>query len=136
MSRKTTVIEAIHSALVAQRNCKSRACPNTEWAARWSAYLDRIARELLPHGSGFDIGTVITSLAADGHGVKFWTEFHHMDDNGGYDGWTQHTIVVRPTFGAGVDLRTTGRDRNQIKDYIADVFGAVLTAELPGGFAP
>jgi hypothetical protein len=50
-----------------------------------------------------------------------------MDDGGGYDGWTEHTITVTPSF-RGFDLTISGRDRNDIKDYLHQTFDHVLSA--------
>lgn len=134
-TRQQSIIEALHSALIAQQNCKKSG--NAEWDIRWTAYIERIRREHLPSGGGFDAGTRVIGLAADGHGVKLETDFHHMDDNGSYDGWTHHTIVVRPTFvPSSVHLTITGPDRNSIKDYISDMYSDTLTRLLPEGFAP
>ncbi len=82
------------------------------------------AHAYLPSGSGFDNGTEIDERSTPSRLVLL-TSFHHMDENGNYDGWTSHTVTVTPTF-AGLDVRVSGRDRNNIKDYIADVFRAAL----------
>lgn len=72
-----------------------------------------------PSGSGFNNGTQL--LTAKPLRLEFGTAFHHMHENGYYDGWTQYKVIVTPSFN-GFDLKVTGRDRNGIKDYIADVF--------------
>lgn len=58
----------------------------------------------------------------------FETSVHHMNPDGYYDGWTEHTVTVTPSFIGRFDLKVSGRDRNGIKDYIAEVFGSVLSA--------
>jgi hypothetical protein len=53
-----------------------------------------------------------------------------MDDVGYYDGWTEHTLTVRPSLAFGIDLKFSGRNRNQIKDYLHEVFHEALTHEI------
>jgi hypothetical protein len=59
----------------------------------------------------------------------FKTSFHHMNTHGYYDGWTDHIVTVRPDMMSGIRISITGKDRNQIKDYIHEVFYNWLTEE-------
>ena len=54
-----------------------------------------------------------------------------MNEYGAYVGWTEHDVIVTPAFD-GFNLRVTGRDRNQIKEYIGDVFHTWLSAKENG----
>lgn len=91
--------------------------------------IDRLVKEHLPSGSGFDCGTTLNfdmcekpgDANACPHMLVFDTAFHHMDEHGFYSGWTEHKVIVTPTF-LGPVLRVTGRDRDGIKEYIADQF--------------
>lgn len=78
-------------------------------------------------GSGFDDGTRLSATSTSKR-LVFTTAFHHMDENGGYDGWTEHRVIVTPTF-QGFDIRVTGRDRNGIKDYIGETFHHWLSSD-------
>ena len=80
--------------------------------------------ETAPSGSGFDNGTTV-ELGRNGT-LLFNTSFHHMNDGGYYDGWTEHTVRVKPTLAWSFDLTVSGRNRNDIKDYIAEVFDTWL----------
>ena len=51
-------------------------------------------------------------------------------ETGMYDGWTEHTVTVRPSLQFGFRLSISGRNRNGIKDYIAEVFGEILNTEV------
>lgn len=95
-------------------------------AERSQEEIERLVKEFMPSGSGFDAGTTFDLDASNRLKMVFKTEFHHMNDNGMYDGWTQHSVIVTPHFG-GFDIRVTGRNRNDIKDYIGDAFESALS---------
>lgn len=89
--------------------------------------LKEYVRKTSPSGSGIDAGI---HLLEESKPLKlvFACDFHHLHEHGGYDGWTNHKAVVTPTF-TGLDIRITGRDRNQIKDHLFEVFHHWLTSE-------
>lgn len=136
-----TVLSALAQALVARGNCIKSG--NAEWLGRWEDVIDQIARDFLPSGSGFDSGTKVDLSEprgvprSDGFArIIFTTSFHHMNDGGMYDGWTEHEVKVTPCLHSGFNLSVSGRDRNDIKDYIAETFTHALKTEimlLPGG---
>jgi len=85
--------------------------------------------DLLPSGSGLDSGSTVDLEKSSPSRIVFKTAFHHMDGNGYYAGWTEHTVVVVPDFIINFNLTVTGRNRNDIKEYIADIFREVLAEE-------
>jgi hypothetical protein len=89
----------------------------------------RLVREYMPSGSGFDAGTELVIDVCDERCLVFKTAFHHMDEHGGYAGWTEHKVKVTAEFG-GFDIYVVGRDRDQIKDYIAETFHQALNLEV------
>lgn len=114
---------ALASALQAKRN--SEANSNFKMASEWDDYIAAIVKEHAPSGSGFDSGTTFdedhSRVGEKGEVLVFGTAFHHMNEAGMYDGWTEHTVRMRPMFG-GLDVRVSGRNRNDIKEYIAEQF--------------
>jgi len=100
---------------------------NEEWQQAWQELLEK-CEELLPSGSGFDEGTTIEYAGSDK--IVLRTSYHHMDEHGYYDGWTEHTVTVIPSLAHGFDIRVGGRNRNGVKEYIADVFFDVLRSEV------
>ena len=52
-----------------------------------------------------------------------------MDDAGFYDGWTGHTITITPSF-SGINLRISGPNRNDIKDYLYETFDYALSRDV------
>lgn len=121
-----SIIETIASTLDALTRCPV----GHEWHDRHHARLTEIEKNYLPSGSGIDCGTKIDRARSTASRIVFTTEFHHMNNVGMYDGWTEHAIIARPSFIGGFDLRVTGRDRNEIKDYLADVFDTALRETL------
>jgi hypothetical protein len=111
-----TLLEAIASTIVAYKNCKKTG--STEWEQKHFKRLTDLAKAL-PSGSGFDSGTTVDVDASSDRCIVLHTSFHHMDEHGFYDGWTEHLIRIISTF-SGPDVRISGPDRNEIKDYITD----------------
>jgi len=120
------IVEAIAHTLTARENCRK---DNREWFERHTETLRNIEKEL-PSGSGIDAGTTIDLDASTPAKIVLLTSFHHMSD-GFYDGWTEHKITVRPSFVGRLEMTIGGRDRNDIKDYLGQVFDHVLLSDTP-----
>ncbi len=128
---KRTVIQMIASTLQSRRNCL-KANASLEWVPKHEDTLKNLQYEL-PSGSGIDHGTKIDLDASNDSRIVLQMDYHHMNENGYYDGWTSHTIKVTPTF-EGFDLAIGGRDRNQIKEYLADILHHALSQTITYGF--
>ena len=120
-------VEKIAQAIQARTNCEQSG--NIEWYKRWTDTLEKIAKDILPSGAGIDCGTTIDLDRSKPERLVLVTSYHHMNDGGCYDGWTEHEVIITPSFVGGLAVRITGRDRNQIKDYLADVFSVALSDE-------
>jgi len=127
MSQYKTLAARLASCVEARANCL--ASNNTEWYARHAEHARLLAKEFLPHGSGIDGDNVFDIDASRPDKLVIHTAFHHIDEYGGYDGWTQHRVVVTPAF-YGVDIAIHGRVRNDIKDYLHEVFDYALSKEV------
>ena len=99
-----------------------------EWFHKHEDKILVLVKEHMPSGSGFDNGTKIDLDRSTEERLVFATAFHHMDENGFYDGWTDHTVTVRGSLAFGFRLTISGRDRNQIKDYVHESFEHALYA--------
>ena len=138
-----TLAEAIASRVLARRDCIADAANYTadspmratrlEWVRRHKEEGDALARECLPSGSGFDNGSAIDWERSNADRLVFTTAFHHMDDAGFYDGWTEHSVTVRASLALGLVVTVSGRDRNGVKDYIAESFALALRKTVPAG---
>ena len=96
---------------------------NAQWGDIARTRLDQLVN-MLPSGSGIDSGTKLISASASR--IVLECSFHHMNENGYYDGWTEHRITVRPTFDS-LDINISGRNRNDIKEYLHEVYALALS---------
>ena len=83
-----------------------------------------------PHGSGIDCCVQLDDSSTPNH-LVFALSFHHMNDGGMYDGWSKHSVVITPDLISGYNICITGRDRNQIKEYLYDVMSGWLDTAAP-----
>lgn len=125
---KRKLYQHIAARVAAMENC--RATKNGEWLSRHRSAIEWLAKNHLPSGSGINSGTQVDTTASKPDRLVLQTSFHHMNEGGYYDGWTDHTVIVTPSLVSGTNLRITGRDRNDIKEYLAQVFDAALDQEV------
>lgn len=125
--KKDKLFQVIASKANAMRNCE--ALKNEEWEGKHKQAILNLVKEHLPSGSGFDCGTRIELDECTDSKLVFVTSYHHMDEHGGYDGWTEHKVIITPAF-HDFDMKITGPNRNQIKEVIGDYFSADLSKEI------
>ncbi len=121
------VYEEMAQILTAIENCKKSN--NETWLSRYQENLEQIIEDFLPHGSGIDSGVKISEKAKSN---KIVLEFgyHHMNENGFYNGWTYHELIITPNLAFGYDVRMTGPDKSNVKDYLYEAFDYALTQEI------
>lgn len=119
----------IASLFDASKRCEDNG--NLEWFDKHSARIEALVKEHAPSGSGFDNGTTLDFMASRSDRLVFNTAFHHMDEHGYYDGWTEHTVIIKPSLQFGFDIAVTGRDRNEIKTYIIETFSLLGEVLIP-----
>ena len=122
-----TLAQALSQALVAKKNCDQRN--DHIWSDKWQERIDQLCK-LLPSGSGIDNGTYFSINLSSEEKLIFGTQFHHMTEDGYYDGWTTHTVTVTPTF-LGIAVKVGGQNRNDIKDYLQDIYFHAFVQEAP-----
>lgn len=125
--RPQTMATAFVSVKMALDNCKRNH--NGEWRVRWHERLNALV-QLIPSGSGID-QTPRTELGVEiePDAIRFDVGYHHMNSDGFYTGWTEHTVTIRPAFD-GINVRVSGPNRNDVKDYIHEVMNHAFTRHV------
>jgi hypothetical protein len=118
----------ISSLVIAIENC--RASGNAEWKRKHEDWIADLVFRYMDRRTKLDLNMSLPDK------LVFRGSYHHMNDAGYYDGWTDHDVIVRPSLFHGFTLKITGRDRNEIKDYLYDIFDLALRTHLyPEGSA-
>lgn len=84
----------------------------------------------LPRGSGIDKYPKLILDKSNENKLMFKFSYHHMNDVGFYDGWTDHILTVKPSLAFGFELKITGQNKNEIKDYLYEIFEGYLNSEV------
>jgi len=114
-----TVVDALH-------RCEQN---NNEWGVSFNTKSLEDLMASAPSGSGIDSGTTLDVDASSANKIVFHADFHHMNGSGFYDGWTEHTITVRPDLVLSIRLTISGQNFNGIKDYLYELFDSWLLEE-------
>jgi len=114
--------------LTARENCAKK--PDHAWFDRHTDMIESLVKDHLPSGSGYDAGTTLDLDESHGDKLVFNTSYHHMDEWGGYDGWTEHTVTVKPALSNDFHLRISGRNRGGIKEMMYDDFRQSLMTDV------
>jgi hypothetical protein len=124
----TTVIQQLARLIEQAKHSE----PNVPWYDPAAEKVRDFVHEYLPSGSGLDGGINIEFDRCKADRIVIEVEFHHMNEFGMYTGWTNHNIIVKPAF-YQLDIRVTGPNKNEIKEYLADLFFHALTQEYIHG---
>lgn len=128
---KKKLYQAIAGAVQARQNCKGKTEPHLiDWLLKHSDRAEKLCSDYMPSGAGVDSGTKIDWEKTTPEKLVFATSFHHIDENGYYDGWTHHAITVKASLVYGIVLTISGKDRNDVKDYLHEVFNEALREEI------
>lgn len=125
---KDTVVVRLASAVGARNNCELHG--HTEWARIWRDYIELVAKDYLPRGSGVDKGTQVVLDRSNSESLVFSMDYHPMDAHGYYKAWEHHVISVRPSFSAS-GFTFLGRHRSETKQYLLDLLHTALCREIP-----
>lgn len=128
MSYKESIARTLAGCIQAMQNC--RESNNTEWYTNHREQVLHLVKETAPSGSGIDCGTEIDLDKSTPEKLVFTLSYHHMNEHGSYDGWTNHTIVVKPSLVYGLTLTISGRERNQTKEYLHEIYIMWLKTEI------
>lgn len=122
----------LYSELAGKVDARKRCAynPANEWFDKHTEEIGKLVKQHMPHGSGFDSGTTLDLDASHADKLVFNTAFHHMDTNGYYAGWTEHTVTVTPSLQFKYHIRISGRNRNEIKEMIHESFDVALSTDV------
>lgn len=102
-------------------------------AGHWTECLTQLAKNFLPSGSGVDSGTVIDLEQSTSKQLVLNAAFHHMDENGYYNGWTHYVVRVKANLSSGIELVVSWpkgeKDYNETSDYLSELFYVNLKEE-------
>ena len=119
--------------------------------ARHENVLESLMKHM-PSGSGIDAGTKLLLEESNNTKLVFLVEYHHMNQNGYYCGWSSRKIVITPSLtspysmefidedASGADLTEVGEETSEeydnsefildsTNDYLADTFRQALETE-------
>lgn len=126
--RKVALYRQLAMIMSAIVNC--RGLKNETWERIHRASALNLAYNCMPSGSGIDMGTRIDLDSSTADKLVFTFSYHHMDENGMYSGWTDHTLTVRPDLISGFKMTIGGPNRNDVKDYLYETFDIALREEV------
>ena len=100
--------------------------------------MEDLVKNYLPSGSGFDGDISIDEKSTDKK-IILHVEYHHMNDNGFYDGWSTFKIIITPSLAYDYSLVVKGENvvkkyfyDGVFKNYIIDTFMPYLDKEMEG----
>jgi len=128
MTLETTIYRQLANCVDARITCIAR--DNHEWSGKHADFLDYLIKQHMPSGCGVDSGTQLDFEKSTGEKLVFNCDYHHMNEHGYYDGWTSHTITVKPSLIHGFTMTIGGRNRNAIKDYLYEIFDVALRTTI------
>jgi hypothetical protein len=128
MNYRTQLYRKLAQTLDARTRCF--ATGNDEWSDKHTETIRDLVDKFMPSGSGWDSGTQFDWKQSTPEKLVFFGSFHHMNDAGYYDGWTEHTITVRPSLQFEITLSISGRNRNDIKEHLHEQFESALTQDV------
>ena len=89
---------------------------------KWEEFV--MLQKLLPIGNGIEKECVISLKSTKKRIVIDTAYWHELLQE-----WTEHQIVVTPSFEGEINIRVTGKNVDNIKEYINEVFRKALMKE-------
>jgi len=126
------VYQEFAKCLGAWKACCEMVPRNHEWEPRWDKRIKDLV-DGMPHGSGIDGEWVFDRENSGNDELNFYCSYHHMDEYGGYDGWTDFKARVWPDLQFGFRLRIVGpfpKKYSDTRDYLHEVIDCYLNEEV------
>lgn len=122
-----TIAQHLSDHIQAMQNCYSKG--KTEPDGWYYKHKNKVLFCVAYHGYNYLSNFKIDIEASTPQKLVFTVDYHHMNENGFWDGWTNHKITVKPEFN-GFDIRITGEDRNHIKDVLYENVNSFLNEKI------
>lgn len=120
------VFQHIARSLQAYKSCKESG--NT-FAEQHESTIESLVDIYLPSGSGIDAGVKFDIESSKPEKLIFIFSYHHMQE-GYYTKWTEHKLIITPSLANDFNMRITGENYNDVKDYLYETFQYSLSREV------
>ena len=100
--------------------------------------MEDLVKNYLPSGSGFDGDISIDERSTD-EKIIIRVEYHHMDTNGFYDGWSTFKVIITASMAYNYCMQVKGESVVRkyfyhvgFDDFVISVFRDCLDKEMKG----
>ena len=100
--------------------------------------MEDLVKNYLPSGSGFDGDISIDEKSTD-EKIIIHVEYHHMDINGFYDGWSTFKVIITASMAYNYSMQVKGESVVRkyfyhvgFDDFVMSVFRDCLDKEMEG----
>ena len=100
--------------------------------------MEDLVKNYLPSGSGFDGDISIDEKSTD-EKIIIRVEYHHMDINGFYDGWSTFKVIITASMAYNYCMQVKGESVVRkyfyhvgFDDFVISVFRDCLDKEMKG----
>ena len=109
----------------------ARVASQKNWAKRTKEL--SLLQELLPNGKGIREreGLAVILLESTKKRIVIDTTYWHKNNS---DVWTSHQVIITPSFEGEINIRITGKNKDNVKDYLYDIFREALMSEIVCNF--
>jgi hypothetical protein len=112
------------------RSVNAQHIDGSIWQNKWDALIEHIESNVLPSGSGIDCGCKIDRDVSTSQKLVITFSYHHMDEHGGYCGWSDYRAVLRADLALDYVVDIYGREVSYgLKDMLGEQFAFALSEE-------
>jgi hypothetical protein len=139
MPKRIKVYQALARTFAAWEHCQNHESSN-RFATQHEQTIIGLIRETSPSGSGIDSGVSFDFDESKNDRLVIRFDYHHMNGDGFYCGWTNQTLTIKPSLQSGFELCCTinGKpdDEGYSEDSALDYFYAIFDEWLNGEINP
>ena len=108
---------------------------NSDWEQIHREAIEQYAKDYLPSGSGFNVGTTFDFENSREEKLIFHSAYQYMSDHGYYDGWTEFEAIVTPSLAHGFSVDIvysvySDEYKDLVEDFLYDSFYDALRSEV------